>query len=253
MRIAACLSGHSRNYWYNYPNFPFDVEYFISSCMESGLPGPKNDRFYVSYHALNNVETDEANIDDIIKTYNPKSWEFLSDKYIPEEMLRYEGFKTRTNGYLTHIGMMFFRLYRANLLKTEHEREFNFTYDFVIRSRFDVKVDEFDFNKNHMYIVCSEGKVIDLFFAGKSYIMDAISNCYLWFIKQDPKYLETCRDAEDILYQYVKQLNLDIPFLNNFSIKFNKDYPLEYKIIRNGMVKCIDQHGHTISDGFYGQ
>ena len=68
MRIAACLSGHSRNYWYNYPNFPFDVEYFISSCMESGLPGPKNDRFYVSYNALNNVETDEANIDDIIKT-----------------------------------------------------------------------------------------------------------------------------------------------------------------------------------------
>jgi hypothetical protein len=252
MRVAACLSGHTRNYQYNYPNFPFEVEYFVSSCLESGTPS-KNTLAYVSYHIHNNVDTDSVNIDDIIKLYNPKSWEFLSDKYIPEEMKRYENIKTKHTGYLLHIGMMFYRIYKANLLKSDHERTYNFTYDFVIRSRFDVKVNKFDFNKNYLYFVCSENKVIDLFFAGKSYVMDAICNCYLWFIKQDPEYLKKLNKAENILYHYIKQLNLDIPFLNNFDITFNKDCPLQYSEIKNGMFKTFNQYNTVIGEGEYGQ
>lgn len=252
MRIAACLSGHSRNYKYNYPNFPFHVDYFISSCIESGLPN-KYTKSYVSYHSQDDIETDKINIEEINDMYTPVVWEYLSDKYIPDEMERYKGFKTQQQGHLLHIGMMFFRIYRANLLKLDHERTYNFTYDFVIRSRFDIKVNQFDFNKNYLYLVCSKGKVIDLFFGGKSHVMDAISNCYLWFIKQTPEYLQTLKNGEDILYHYVNQLNLDMPFLNTFDITFNKDYPIQHNIIKNGMVKCIDQNGNVFYDGEHGQ
>lgn len=252
MRVAACLSGHSRNYWHNFPNFPFEVEYFISSCMESGLPN-ENTKFFVSYHSQDNVRTDMANIDEIVQMYQPKAWEFLPDTNLPEEVQRYVGLKTTHGAYLHHIGMMFYRIYRANQLKCDHERTFNFTYDFVIRSRFDIKVNEFNFNKDYLYLVCDEGKVIDLFFAGKSYVMDAIANCYLWFIKQEPAYLQTLKQGEDIFYHYVKQLKLDLPALNTFHVTFNKDYPVQYNIIKNGMVRCFDQHGHVICDGEFRQ
>lgn len=252
MRVAACLSGHSRNWFMNTPNFPFDVEYFISSCLQTGLPNDKTN-FFVSYHSQNDVNTDNADIESIIKNYKPKVWEFIDDKYLPDEMLRYKDLKTKNNAYLHHIGMMFYRIYRANLFKSEHERTHNFTYDFVIRSRFDIKVNQFNFNSNYLYLVYDEGKVIDLFFAGKSYIMDAIANCYLWFIKQDPTYLQSLKQGEDIFYHYLKQLKLDLPTLNNFHITFNKDYPIQYNIIKNGMVKCFNQYGDVISEGEYGQ
>jgi len=252
MRVAACLSGHSRNYWYSLPNFPFEVEYFISSCLESGLPG-KNTSPYVSYHSQNDIKTREANIGDILEKYNPLSWEFLPESEIPIEMQRYVGLKTKHNAYLQHIGMMFYRIYRANLLKSEHERTYNFTYDFVIRSRFDVNVVNFNFNKNYLYLICEEGKVLDLFFAGKSHVMDAICNCYLWFIKQSPEYLQSLKHAEDIFYHYIMQLNLDLPMMNNFWIKFNKDYPLQHNVIKNGLIKCYDEHFHVICDNFYEQ
>ena len=252
MRVAACLSGHSRNYWHNLPNFPFEVDYFLSSCLESGLPN-QNTHNYVSYHSQNNVQTDGANIDDIIQKYNPRAWEFLPDTEIPIEMQRYVGLKTKHNAHLQHIGMMFYRIYRANLLKSEHERTYNFTYDFVIRSRFDVKVNQFNFNKNYLYLICEEGRVLDLFFAGKSHVMDAICNCYLWFIKQPPEYLQSLKYGEDVFYHYIKQLNLDLPALNNFWITFNKDYPLQHTVIKNGLIKCYDEHFHVVSDNFYEQ
>lgn len=240
MRIAACLSGHSRNYKQNFPNFPFEVEYFISSCMESGLPS-EDTNFFVSYHSQNNVKTSTANIEDIVNLYQPRVFEFLPDTELPEKMLRYTERKTIKGAYLQHIGMMFYRIYRANQLKKQHELQYNFRYDFVIRSRFDVKVMEFNFNENYLYLLAEKNKVIDLFFAGKSYIMDALSECYLWFVEQDPEYLQTFDNAEHILSFYVEQLKLNMPMLNTFFINFNKDYPHQVNIIKNGITQ---QYSH---------
>lgn len=245
MKIAACLSGHSRNWKENVPNFPFDVDYFISSCMESGLPN-ENTKFFVSYHNQDNVKTHQADIDAIVKTYSPKVFEFLPDTQLPEEVLRYVGHKTTKEAYLHHVAMMFYRIYRANLLKKDFENHHNFKYDFVIRGRFDVKVIEFNFNENYLYLLGEKGKVVDLFFAGKSYIMDAISECYLWFIKQDPEYLKTFDNAEHILSFYVESLKLNQPMLNTFHIVFNKDNPHQVNIIKNGIVQMYS-HGQLIN------
>ena len=246
LRIATCLSGHSRNYKDNFPNIPFDTDYFISSCMESGLPN-NNTPSFVSYHIQNNVNTDLADIDNIIKSYKPVIYEFIPDKYVPDEMIKFINIKTKNGAYLQHIGMMFYRLYRSNHFKRQFEVDNNFRYDFVIRSRFDVKVNEFNINKNNLYLVCEKNKVIDLFFAGKSYIIDVISDCYNWFIKQDPDYLKIFNNGEDILYYYITQLDLGITFINNFNITFNKDYPIETKIIRNGIVLQYDINNNIIN------
>ena len=240
MRVATCLSGHSRNYKDNFPNMPFETDYFISSCMESGLPN-KNTNYYVSYHSQNNVNTDIADIDNIINLYKPKSQEFPFDKSIPREMIKYDGYKTTNNAFLTHIGMMFYRIYKANLLKKDYEFNNNFKYDFVIRSRFDIKVNELTFDRNFLHIFYNNNMFCDLFFAGKSNIIDSVSECYLWFVKQDPIYLSSFKNAEDILTYYINHLKLDELYLNNFDITFNKDYPIEVKNIKNGIMTLYGQ------------
>jgi len=252
MKVAMCLSGHSRNYKDNFPNYNFDADVFISSCNQSGLPLDRT-RSWVSYHANINIETGLANTQDIIDLYKPKLYEFLMDTYIPKEMQIFEGCKTKTGGLLVHVGMMFYRIYRANQLKKKYEQLNNFRYDFVIRSRFDVKINEFNFNENYLYLVTSPNRTIDLFFAGKSYIMDAICECYDWFIRQKPEYLSNFGSAEEILRFYIEQLKLNQPFLNTFDITFNKDYPIQVNHIRNGIVKQIAENGSIINEGYWKQ
>jgi hypothetical protein len=246
MRIAACLSGHTRNYTQNHPNFYFDVDYFISSCLESGLPN-SNTNFFISYHNQDYSKTDYINVLDVLEKYKPIKQEFIPDTYIPKELMRYQGFRTKKDAYLIHIGLMFYRMHRANYLKKIYEIENDFRYDFVIRSRFDVKVNQFDFNKNYLYLVCDKNKSIDLFFAGKSYLIDVITDCYLWFIEQDPNYLSSFLNGEDIFYHYVDKLDLGIPFVNNFHITFNKDYPIQNNIIRNGIVIQYNKNNEIIN------
>ena len=238
MRVATCLSGHSRNYKDNFPNMPFETDYFISSCMESGLPN-NNTPHYISYHSQNSIDTNIADIDHIINLYKPKGQEFPFDKFIPNEMTKYNGFKTTNNAFLTHIGMMFYRIYKANLLKKDYEFNNNFKYDFVIRSRFDIKVNELTFDRNFLHIFYNDNTFCDLFFAGKSNIIDSISECYLWFVKQDPIYLSGFKNAEDILSHYIEHLKLDVPYSHNFDITFNKDYPIEVKNIKNNIITSI--------------
>lgn len=224
MKIATCLSGHSRNYFDNHPNVPFKTDYFISSCWQSGLPNEKTGDV-VSYHIHNNVETDMANITEIIKLYEPKMYEFLNDNELPIELKKFDGFNTLSGGILAHIGMMFFRIYRSNLLKKEYELKNNFRYDLVIRSRFDVKVNSVTLSRDCLNIVYNNDKICDLFFAGSSHIMDVISECYIWFINQSPDYLAAFHDAESILLHYIKHLKLDLEYSSHkFDIVFNKDH-----------------------------
>ena len=57
MRIAVCLSGHSRNYKDNFPNFNFDADIFMSTCYQSGNPG-NNTPAFISYHSQGHQQTE---------------------------------------------------------------------------------------------------------------------------------------------------------------------------------------------------
>lgn len=239
MRIAACLSGHSRNYKDNFPNIPFEVDYFISSYVESGLPADRL-RELVSYHFMGDIKTSNIDPNHLIYTYKPKSFKIESETQIPNDMLKYLQYKTHTGCYLKHIGMMFYNIYQANSLKKEYEYNNNFRYDFVIRSRFDILVNKFNFDTTKLYLISESNRVLDLFFAGPSYIIDAISDCYIWFIHQTPEFLIKFANAEEMFNYYIKQLKLNIPYLNTFDITFNKDAPIQTNRIRNGITLQYD-------------
>lgn len=237
MKVALCLSGHSRNYKLAYPNYNFETDVFISSCLQSGLPPEQMP--YLAYHYHNYIPTKEANLEDIINKYNPKIWEFLDDNYVPEELEKFKDKKT-INGYnLLHIGMMFFRLYKANEFKKVWEYQNNFKYDFVIRSRFDIKIDEVNFDENKLYILIEDNICKDLFFYGPSYLMDQVCEVYEWFKHQSPESLYLFTSAEHVFKYYLDQLNVLNNVSINFSFTFLKDHPIETKIFKNGEMNII--------------
>jgi len=221
MRIAICLSGHTRNYWDSLPNKKFEADTFISSCIQSGLP--PDDYKWLAYHLHGDVKTSLVDQSKIIDTYNPIKYEFIDDNHIPSDILNMGDARTSSGCFLKHVGMMFYRIHRANLLKMEYEAINGFKYDYVLRSRFDVKVEEINPDTNKIFAKVHDGALKDIFFFSESHIMDKISDCYLWFCNQSVEYLSSFKDAENILLHYVLSLNLGAEFNDSFWVILNKD------------------------------
>jgi hypothetical protein len=233
MKIAVCLSGHTRNYKQNHPNFNFDADTFIHTAWQSGLPS-NNTPAFISYHSQDYVDTSRINDEELSTLYSPKMFTIIDDNVLRKPLERYKHFKTVHNGKLDQIGTMFYNIYFANGLKQQYEQSQGFKYDFVIRSRFDIKINSMSFDSSNVYMAKREGVVSDLFFAGSSDIIDRLSNCYEWFIEQDPYALAKYNNAEHILTTYINSLNLNIPISSDFDIVFNKDYPIQTLNIKNG-------------------
>lgn len=234
MKIAVCLSGHTRNYLYNYPNFYFDADVFISTVEQSGLP-PNTGLPYVSYHSQEYRNTATINKDDIIKKYTPTLFTISDDRVInPELVNKFHDTKTTDGALLTQIGMMFYRLYEANNLKKEWEIYNKFTYDYVIRSRFDLKINYLEFNTSKIQLWKDANSMCDLFFASDSHTMNRICNVYSWFMIQPLEMLKQFKNAEHILKYYFDLLKISHPTDTNFDISFTKDYPIQKLDIKYG-------------------
>jgi hypothetical protein len=237
MKIATCISGHTRNYKEVYPNFNFDTDVFVSSCIQSGLP-PEQMQF-LSYHYHGYVPTDNVEIEDVLNKYLPKVWEFVDDNFIPQELDKFKEFKTTLGYNLIHVGMMFHRIYQSNKLKKVWEYQNNFVYDFVIRTRFDIKIENIEFDKNKLYFFTKDNNFRDIFFYGSSYLIDRICNVYEWFTHQTPEFLSRFESAEFILKYYIDQLNIQEEISSNFDIAFLKDSPIETKYFNKGKMSII--------------
>jgi hypothetical protein len=233
MKIAVCFSGHTRNYKHNYPNFRFDADVFIHTAWQSGLPNG-NTQSFISYHFQDYNKTFTISPGEIRMLYSPKDFTIVDDHELPEPLHKFKGFKTQHGGKLDQIAIMFYNIYYSNELKRQYEITNRFKYDFVIRTRFDIKINELSINPSNLYLAKKDGTVNDLFFASNSDTMDKLSNCYLWLVDQGPETLSKYNSAEHILTAYINTLNLDIPVSNDFDILFNKDYPLQTLNIKNG-------------------
>jgi len=237
MKIATCISGHTRNYKEVYPNFNFDTDVFISSCIQSGLP-PEQMKF-LSYHYHGYVPTDNVDVDDILSKYSPKIWELADDTFVPQELDKFKEHKTILGYNLIHIGMMFHRMYQSNKLKKVWEYQNNFVYDFVIRSRFDIEIENIELEKNKVYFFTEEDNFRDIFFYGSSYLLDRICNVYEWFTHQLPEFLSSFESGESILKYYINQLSIQEEISNNFDIAFLKDSPIETKYFNKGKMSVV--------------
>lgn len=237
MKIALCLSGHTRNYLQNYPNLMFDVghpvDVFISTVNQSGLTENTN-KDYISYHSQDYTDTNLINIADVVSRYSPKLYTVSDDYIIPSDLTKFNGYKSKHGAKLDQIGMMFYRIYLSNNLKKTYEEVNQFQYDYVIRSRFDVKINYIDLNTKNISMLMDDVSVCDIFFAGNSNNMDRICNLYEWYITQPPMFFEKFNNAEHIFHYYINLLNLNLKITHDFDISFTKDYPIQTMNIKNG-------------------
>lgn len=233
MKIALCLSGHTRNYKANYPNFNFDCDVFISTTWQSGLPEGTG-LSYISYHSQNNPQTNRIILSDIVEKYNPELYTISDDYILNRELIKLDGHKTKHGGNLSQIGQMFHRIYEANNLRKTYEQYHGISYDYVIRSRFDIKINSISFDISKILLWKDGTGVCDLFFAASPIYMNRICSIYEWFIAQEMSFLCKFDNAESILKYYIDLLNVESYVDNKFDISFTKDSPIQTTEIKNG-------------------
>lgn len=114
MRIALCLSGGLRNFkdtFYSFDEFLFK-KYNVDTF----------------FYGVENKEGIEQNTADLIRLFQPKKYVINSGDYYKSIPCRYN---IPTSYY------SFYNVSKCNELKEKFEKENNFTYDVVIRSRTD--------------------------------------------------------------------------------------------------------------------
>lgn len=176
MRVAVCISGQPRNYIEGLKCLKerlldkYNCDIFIHTWYdEEHINKPFNSTYnnYQQYQTLN------ANaINEIIDIYQPKK--ILSEKYKtfdhPVNPFIYGDPSGNFN--VNNVISMFYSMYTANQLKTTYEIENDFTYDVVIRWRFDLATTEINLNEYELnsinipnnvysYIVNSYSKQFD--------------------------------------------------------------------------------------------
>ena len=172
MKIALCLSGQARfvEQCYNEVLYPYVLE---SNNIDIFIHTWVIDKSQINKHFINGgghimgPVIKENQIQSTLDLYNPVSYkvepqiQFELGKF-PERIL--PGIRS------DYLYSMFYSIYQSNKLKSEYEIKNNFKYDWVIRSRFDVKLNskinfnEFNnnvinnpsgcFNSDHGYTDC---------------------------------------------------------------------------------------------------
>ena len=157
MKVALCISGQPRyleeghaqidkNILQKYSPDVFVHTWWDNSMSNKKMELPATLSYGRTYHWR------EDTIDLIKKFYNPVV--FLYEPQIifnPFNDVNYELARP------SNVHSMFFSIQRSNQLKIQYERENNFSYDIVIRCRFDVDIIKFDidlYNLSMDYVNC---------------------------------------------------------------------------------------------------
>jgi hypothetical protein len=175
LKVALCISGQMRNYEQTYHNLyrfiikPLSPDIFIHTWDNRGCSPVVTKRVESVLHykqqTYNKYYFQQIDEDSIKKLYNPKKIviekflesykEEIENVKIPKWIL--DHYKEKTMGNVKdgnvwpscHIHSylpMFYKIMKANQLKTEQEKEQNFKYDLVIRFRTDLIVHKIPFD-----------------------------------------------------------------------------------------------------------
>ena len=156
MKIALCLSGQTRfvDQCYNEVLYPYvlegnNIDIFIHTwdINESQI----NKHFINSGGHIMGSAIKENQIQSTLDLYNP-----VSCKVEPQIQFELNKWADRTMPYIRsdYLYSMFYSIYQSNKLKSEYEIKNNFKYDWVIRSRFDVKLNsKINFNEFNNNII----------------------------------------------------------------------------------------------------
>ena len=181
MKIALCLSGIPRNLNKAYPNIkkqlldPYSPDVFIHTWYNKediGVP------LFNSWGQKIEEQLDNFILSNIFEKFNPKK--LLVENQIDFDLPK----KLNFPKYGFNMVSMLYSINEANNLKKRYEEENNFTYDIVIRSRFDLNIfgnlDLFSLdldNKIHCLKECPHfNGVNDQFAVGSSQNIDVFSS-----------------------------------------------------------------------------
>jgi len=140
-RIAICISGLARTYKKTIDNFKskvltggHDYDIFLSTWSEI-------DSKTTTEFVIRHCKVDKGNISNsALNCYNPKTLEiekqFKWDKKLVDKFNK----NKRPDCYVPSTLFMFYKIWRADLLRRKIEKEFKFTYDIVVRTRFDMSM-----------------------------------------------------------------------------------------------------------------
>jgi hypothetical protein len=237
MKIALLLHGLTRRYDITYPFIKkniidkFDTDVFIS-CWE------------------NKVEEENINkgenlpLQGLLDLYKPTNFDFevydneREQSFFCDEYSKYfPHIETHYKNVWTRLFAFYYKVWKANELKKEYEKEKNFKYDVVLKLRTDIffkdvltqnLLNEIK-NNNSVYIPYGHGGCInDLLYFANSDLMDKISKLYNNLkniskkVAPDPSYekhLKVWLDTENI---NTNHFNIDwqyVTFRPDFKIR----------------------------------
>jgi len=224
MKVALILSGQFREAKHCYKGFKenildiYNPDVFISTWINSSNITPSG--------WFGNYQKDDCTISEIIQMYNPKSVDlesFDDENYQPFKKIADKldskiNHKTKT----INVNAMWYKRYRANLLRNQFEKLNNFKYDVVISSRFDLEILEpltFHLDKDQLLIPIGFdwcNGLSDLFALGNSDTMneyfDVINKIEYYRLEK-----EISETPELIMKYHVQHKNIE---LNRFLLKF---------------------------------
>lgn len=229
MKLAILLTGHIRSFKKNYDSFvkyiiePHDTDIFIHTWdLYNGVSG--------NHPKLLPEETEKIDI-EFLKKLNPK--ELIIEKWedVEPEIKWSDEYFTKKQSYDTPIITLslFRKMYLCNELKKKYEKENNFKYDVVLRTRPDLLysrnfIDESDDFENIIYtpVYCSFNIISELTAYSSSENMDIYCDVYN-NLKKIYNITQCEFNAHKLLKNYLDHLNLKF-VIQCTDIKFNK-YP----------------------------
>lgn len=197
MRIALCLSGQPRG-------LPLSIELIKKNLIEPNLI---TDIFIHAWHDEKDVGKSYSSAQPsqngrvgivkqnteslLLKGFQPKKWLIEPQKRFPKTWL----FKSDPTANQEFLASNFYSVYMANELKIQHEKENNFIYDVVIRSRYDlhfghkIEVNSYKDNLDKIIVMKKfqddqdaknnlDMPMVDIFAIGSSANIDVFSSVY---------------------------------------------------------------------------
>lgn len=195
MKIALCLSGHVRNIESTFNSLKknvldlHDVDVFLHSWDTHGwrVEGLVSKSFKgFDYYSS---KIDEQKIVDLLK---PKRYKFevytdIEQTFIQKSERYKDQLRVPDRDRPSNLVSSYYKIKKCNELKKEYEKENNFTYDLVIRSRFDIEysnilLDQTIINNKDEYIFVpyelSYGYASDLLSISNSKNIDTYCDLY---------------------------------------------------------------------------
>lgn len=238
-RIALYLSGQPRSFAEAYPYIKKNiidcnqnVDVFIHCWYDEKEAGQKfkNTSDSVREGGINIVEADVPN--QLLHLYQPKRYIFERQQdfsnYIKPE---YELARDKTQPFATFS--MWTSIFKCNELKKQYENENDFTYDIVIKARFDLAItaplDTNNLKEGNIIITIGpepENKIAaDILFYTSSHNMDKVS----YLVHYLEVYFSTLRiwNNETFLYHHIMKNGLSVthdPYTNFHLIRGKRSF-----------------------------